>query len=79
MDGIMKRLLDAGYPKEDMYHHNSDLYVYVTPLTERIVNEYCKENGYSRTWHCPIFKDQVTGRPMYDCAFQYVPGLLDSY
>ena len=24
---LMQRLIDAGYPKEDMDHHNSDLYV----------------------------------------------------
>lgn len=68
---LMKRLLDAGYPAEEMDHHGSDLYVFVTPLTTRIIEGWCKEHGYSRTWHCPIFKDQITGRPMYDCAFQY--------
>ena len=22
-------------------------------------------------WHCPTFKDQRTGKMMYDCAFQW--------
>lgn len=68
---LMQRLLDAGYPKEDIHHHCSDLYVYVTPLTTRVIEEYCKEHGYRKEWHSPIFTDQITGRKMYDCAFQY--------
>ena len=70
-DTLMQRLLDAGYPREQMFHHCSDLYVYVTPLTTKIVNNWCKEQCFLRSWHCPIFKDQITGKPMYDCAFQY--------
>ena len=68
---LMDKLLEAGYPREDMYHWNSDLYVYVTPLTKRVVEAWCKENGFSRTWHCPMFSDRVTGKLMYDCAFAY--------
>ncbi len=68
---LMERLLAAGYPRDQMLSHESDLYVFVTPLTTQIVEVWCKENGYSRTWHCPKFKDQVTGKPMYDCHFQY--------
>lgn len=70
---LMQRLIDAGYPKEDMDHHNSDLYVYVTPLTTKIIFEWCYENKYTMDWHCPKFVDQVTGSVMYDCAFQYDP------
>ena len=36
-----------------------------------ILKEWCAENGYSQDWHCPMFKDQITGRMMFDCAFQY--------
>ena len=36
----MQRLLDAGYPREDVYHYYSDLYVYVTPLTTRVIKEW---------------------------------------
>lgn len=68
---LMLRLLEAGYPRTEMYHHESDLYVYVTPVTSAVIRDWCREHGYSRTWHCPIFQDQITGKPMYDCAFQY--------
>lgn len=68
---LMQRLMDAGYPREEMDHHESDLYVYVTPLTTRVINEWCEEMGFRRNWHCPTFKDRITGKPMYDCAFQY--------
>lgn len=70
---LKEKLIKAGYPKEEMYHHSygSDLYVYVTPLTTKVIEEWCNENGFSKNWHCPIFKDQITGRAMYDCAFQW--------
>lgn len=71
MKPLKQRLLDAGYPKTEMDHHASDLYVYVTPLTSSIITEWCRDNGYDRNWHCPIFKCNITGRKMYDCAFQW--------
>ena len=76
---LMQMLLDAGYPKEEMYNHESDLYIYVTPLTTQVLEDWCKVNG----WHVElvkqrwmlfdIFTDNVTGRRMYDIAGQYVP------
>lgn len=71
MKTLMELLIEAGYPENEMDHHESDLYVYVTPITTKVINEWCKANEYSREWHCPIFTDQITGRKMYDCAFQY--------
>ncbi len=71
---LMQCLLDAGYPQDQLFHHESDLYVFVTPLTTRVINEWCKEHNYSISWHFPIFKDRITGKPMYDCAFQYIRG-----
>ena len=68
---LMEMLIEAGYPKEEMDHHESDLYVYVTPLTTRVIDEWCKANGFNKNWFCPTFKDQITGKMMYDCAFQY--------
>lgn len=68
---LMLRLLEAGYPRTEMYHHESDLYVFVTSVTTEVIKNWCRERGYSRAWHCPIFRDQVSGKPMYDCAFQY--------
>jgi len=68
---LMERLLEAGYPREQMFSHESDLYVFVTPLTRKVVEAWCNENGFNRRWHCPVFRDNVTGRPMYDCASHY--------
>lgn len=68
---LMLRLLEAGYPRTQMYHYESDLYVFVTQVTTEVIKNWCKEHGYSLDWHCPIFRDQITGRQMYDCAFQY--------
>ena len=28
---LMEKLEAAGYPREEMYHHESDLYVFFTP------------------------------------------------
>lgn len=68
---LLQRLLEAGYPQEEMDHHESDLYVFVTPLTTKVIEDWCKEMGYDKDWHCPIFTDQITGRKMYNCVFQY--------
>lgn len=70
---LMEMLIEAGYPKEEMYHHSygSDLYVYVIPLTTKVIEEWCKIHNYRMAWHCPTFKDQITGKTMYDCAFQW--------
>lgn len=74
---LMERLLEAGYPPEDIDHHCSDLYVYVTSLTTRIIMEWADENGYDSNLRDGVFiqtfKDQITGRKMYDIAFEYIP------
>ena len=74
---LMEMFIEAGYPKEEMDHHESDLYVYVTPLTTRVIDEWCKANGFNKNWHCPTFKDQITRKMMYDCAFQYYKKPID--
>lgn len=73
MKTLKEMLIEAGYPEIEMYHpsYGSDLYVYVTPLTTKVIKEWCKAHDYRMDWHCPTFKDQITGRMMYDCAFQY--------
>ena len=76
---LMERLLEAGYPPEDIDHHDYDLYVYVTPPTTRIITEWANENGYVGNLRDGVFiqkfRDQITGRMMYDVAFQYIPSL----
>lgn len=71
MTKLMEMLIDAGYPRSEMDHHASDLYVYVTPITTQVIKEWCKITGFRMEQCYPIFKDNVTGRQMYDCAFCY--------
>lgn len=75
---LMEVLLEEGYPPEDIYHYSYDLYVYVTPLTTKIIKAWLKYNDYADTLNglmVQTFKDQITGKPMYDIAFQYIPSL----
>lgn len=76
-NSLINMLLQAGYPKENIFHHGSDLYIFATPLTTRVLEEWCVANGWNK---CLVkeegflfskFKDQITGRFMYDAAFQY--------
>lgn len=79
MKTLMERLLEAGYPPEDIDHYYHDLYVYVTPLTTKVITELANENGYDGNLRDGVFvqkfKDQITGKMMYDVAFQYIPSL----
>lgn len=76
---LMQMLEEAGYPREEMFNHESDLYIFVTPLTKRVLEDWCEANGWDKRrligddMMCSIFKDNITGRPMYDVAFQYIP------
>lgn len=70
---LMEVLEDAGYPQEQMFHHNSDLYVYITPLTKEVVGKWFDENGICKEAFLSSFADQITGKRMYDIAFQYTP------
>ena len=76
---LMERLLEAGYPPEDIHHHYYDLYVYVTPLTTKVIAEWANDYGYNDNLRDGLFvqkfKDQITGRMMYDIFFQYIPSL----
>ena len=73
---LIEMLIDAGYPKEDIFHHYSDLYVFATPMTERVIKEWMNINGYNKEMLkskllFDTFTDQVTGKKMYDIGFQY--------
>ena len=76
---LIQRLIDAGYPKEQIFHHGSDLYVFVTPVTTKVIDRWLEENGWRKLKNDPFlvskFKDQITGSQMYDIAFQYYEGL----
>lgn len=67
---LVQQLIQAGYPREDMYNHESDLYVYVTPLTTQVIKDWCHGNDLDTRLFMRRFKDNITGRPMYDIPFQ---------
>lgn len=71
---LMEVLLEEGYPPEDIDHYYYDLYVYVTPLTTKIIKAWLKYNDYADML-VQKFRDQITGRMMYDIFFQYIPSL----
>ena len=70
---LMEMLRDAGYPTEKMYHHESDLYVFATDLTNRVIDDWLAMNHFTREPFVKTFRDQQTGRVMFDIAFQYDP------
>lgn len=70
---LMEALEDAGYPREQMYNHCSDLYVFITPITMRVVDKWFKDEGLNKSLFVNTFCDQITGKGMYDIAFQYTP------
>lgn len=70
---LMEALEKAGYPREQMSNHNSDLYVFVMPVTTRVINDWCVAEGINKEVFLETFKDNITGRPMYSIAFQYMP------
>ena len=74
---LIEMLLEAGYPREQIHHHESDLYVFITPLTTKVLEDWCEKNGWnkglvrSKSFLFSTFIDNVTDRKMYDVAFQY--------
>ena len=70
---LIQMLINAGYPKSKIFHHESDLYIFVTPLTSKIIDEWAKTNGYNKSLFVSNFNDNITGKLMYDVAFQYYP------
>lgn len=74
---LIEMLLEAGYEKKDIFHHESDLYVFVTDTTTKVIREWLVDNGYNvdilngDEFLLTKFRDQITGKLMYDIAFQY--------
>lgn len=67
---LMTMLLEAGVKRNEMFTHESDLYVFVTSITTEVINKWCNENGFNRQHHCPIFRSATDRREMYECIFQ---------
>ena len=62
-------LMDAGCA-DDIDHHESDLYVRVTPTTKEIVTNYCKDTDSAMP---KTFIDQIDNERWYDIPFMYTP------
>lgn len=76
MESLMKKLLDAGYPKMELRHSCTSLFVYCTPLVESVINEYCKENKVDRESFTMLFRDSYSGKMMYELYDKYNPNVL---
>ena len=73
---LMETLVDAGYPADKFDHHESDLYVYAYMngmFTREIIAKWFRDYGYSPALFMNYFEDQVTGKGMWNVAFQYTP------
>ena len=68
---LMQTLLEAGYARDQIFNHYSDMYVYVTPLTERIIAKWYPENGLNTSLFVSKFRSNIDGQMMYDCKFAY--------
>lgn len=68
---LVEKIISVGYPREKIYHHYSDLYVYATPVTTKAIREWFEDRQLKQELFVSKFKDNITGKPMYDIAFQY--------
>lgn len=66
---LMQRLLDGGYPIEDMFFHQrvGEIYIYNTLLSTQIIDKWCEDNGFDKEQRCAPCRGTITGRPMYVC------------
>ena len=75
---LMERLLNAGIHLDELDHHESDLYVPVSPISTSVIEKWLEDNGWSKDlindkFMIDQFTDLITGKRMYDVAFQYIP------
>ena len=64
---LIEMLIEAGYPKEQIHHHGIDLYIEVTPLTTKVLEDWCKQNG----WDERLVKGALfQGVPFQDAPFR---------
>lgn len=68
---LIETLLGAGYSEKEIYHHYSDLYIFVNDLTREVIEEWFTKQGLNKKLFVSTFRDQITGKPMFEIAFQY--------
>lgn len=76
MESLMKKLLDAGYPKTELRHYCSSLFVHPSPLVEQVIDDYCHENDIDMKSFVTPFYDHWTGTTMLELYDKYNPGLM---
>ena len=76
---FMQHLIEGGYPTDEIDHHKMDLYIADTPLTTRIIQDWCDEWGYHPSLFAEKFIDQATGKAMYEMAFCYEKDWKEKY
>ena len=67
-----KEIYDAmveALPPEYIHHHETDLFVYITPESSKIIQQSGLIKGHGYT----VFRDQISGALSYDIAFAYSP------
>lgn len=69
--GLMERLIEAGYPREELRHKGKDLLIPVTPMTSKAIDEWCAAFGYYKPALVRTYTDESTRTEMYECAYQY--------
>lgn len=70
---LMERLMMAGFHLDELDHSGSHLYVPVTPLSGAVIDKWLEDKGLAKHLFVSEFKDQRTGKPMYEVVFQYDP------
>lgn len=66
---LMQTLLAAGYPRNQMWNHESDLYIYAIEKTRSILRRWYAENNLP--FQASVFRSQIDGKLMYDCPFAF--------
>lgn len=78
-----EKLINSGYPVDKIGHHESDLYVEITPEVTALLEEWLAESGYEpirkNEFLISRFRDAITGRMSYDIAFQYEPYWVEKF
>lgn len=70
---LFEMLIESGYPREDIHHWYSDMYVSKNSSTSQVIDDWIQKSGIKRDLFVDEFKDNVTGESMYEIKFAYVP------
>lgn len=69
---IYEKLIGAGLA-DQIDHHESDLYVFISSQSTKIIGDWLLENNYGKESFISAFTDQITGKRMFDIPFAYDP------